>query len=86
MFDVVLVEGFREAVKELTGGKEPIVMRTYGEDLKTLRAKSDQILSLVKSVPGVSGPVMPTPAQPARLARRPDRCRSRAAAARSAPT
>ena len=37
----------------LTGGKEPIVVRTYGEDLKTLRAKSDQILNLVKSVPGV---------------------------------
>ena len=37
----------------LTGGKEPIVVRTYGEDLKTLRAKSDQILGLVKSVPGV---------------------------------
>jgi Cu/Ag efflux pump CusA len=29
------------------------VVRTYGEDLKTLRAKSDQILNLVKSVPGV---------------------------------
>jgi len=37
----------------LTGGKEPIVVRTYGEDLKTLRAKSDQILRLVSSVPGV---------------------------------
>jgi CzcA family heavy metal efflux pump len=37
----------------LTGGKEPIVVRTYGENLKTLRATSDQILSLVKSVPGV---------------------------------
>ena len=37
----------------LTGGKEPIVVRTYGEDLKTLRAKSDQILKLVGSVPGV---------------------------------
>jgi CzcA family heavy metal efflux pump len=37
----------------LTGGKEPIVVRVYGEDLKTLRAKSDQILGLVKSVPGV---------------------------------
>src|SRR5205814_8171632 len=37
----------------LTGGKEPIVVRVYGEDLKTLRAKSDQILDLVKSVPGV---------------------------------
>src|SRR5205814_9403166 len=37
----------------LTGGKEPIIVRTYGEDLATLRAKSDQILALVKSVPGV---------------------------------
>jgi CzcA family heavy metal efflux pump len=37
----------------LTGGKEPIIVRTYGEDLKTLRAKSDQILGLVSSVPGV---------------------------------
>ncbi len=37
----------------LTGGKEPIVVRTYGEDLKTLRAKSDQILRLVSTVPGV---------------------------------
>ncbi len=43
-----------ERIEEvLTGGKEPIVIRTYGEDLKTLRAKSDQILNLVKSVPGV---------------------------------
>jgi CzcA family heavy metal efflux pump len=43
-----------ERIEEvLTGGKEPIVVRTYGEDLKTLRAKSDQILDLVKSVPGV---------------------------------
>jgi CzcA family heavy metal efflux pump len=38
----------------LTGGKEPIIVRTYGEDLPTLRAKSDQILALVKSVPGVA--------------------------------
>ncbi len=37
----------------LTGGKEPIIVRTYGEDLPTLRAKSDQILALVGSVPGV---------------------------------
>ena len=29
----------------LTGGKEPIIVRTYGENLTTLRAKSDQILS-----------------------------------------
>lgn len=43
-----------ERIEEvLTGGKEPIVIRVYGEDLKTLRAKSDQILGLVKSVPGV---------------------------------
>jgi CzcA family heavy metal efflux pump len=37
----------------LTGGKEPVVVRTYGENLGTLRAKSDQILRLVSSVPGV---------------------------------
>jgi CzcA family heavy metal efflux pump len=37
----------------LTGGKEPIIVRTYGENLTTLRAKSDQILALVKSVSGV---------------------------------
>jgi CzcA family heavy metal efflux pump len=44
-----------ERVEEvLTGGKEPIIVRTYGEDLATLRAKSDQILALVKSVPGVA--------------------------------
>jgi Cu/Ag efflux pump CusA len=43
-----------ERIEEvLTGGKEPIVVRTYGEDLTTLRAKSDQVLSLVRSVPGV---------------------------------
>lgn len=38
----------------LTGGKEPIIIRLYGDDLRTLRAKSDQILALVKSVPGVA--------------------------------
>jgi CzcA family heavy metal efflux pump len=43
-----------ERIEEvLTGGKEPIVVRVYGEDLKTLRAKSDEILHIVKSVPGV---------------------------------
>jgi CzcA family heavy metal efflux pump len=43
-----------ERIEEvLTGGKAPIVVRVYGEDLATLRAKSDQILGLVKSVPGV---------------------------------
>ena len=34
-----------ERIEEvLTGGKEPIVVRIYGEDLQTLRAKSDEIL------------------------------------------
>jgi CzcA family heavy metal efflux pump len=43
-----------ERIEEvLTGGKEPIIVRVYGSDLAILRAKSDQILSLVKSVPGV---------------------------------
>jgi CzcA family heavy metal efflux pump len=43
-----------ERIEEvLTGGKEPVIVRVYGEDLAVLRAKSDQILSLVKSVPGV---------------------------------
>src|SRR5262249_33774808 len=43
-----------ERIQEvLTGGKEPIIVRTYGEDRQTLRAKSDQILGLVRSVPGV---------------------------------
>jgi CzcA family heavy metal efflux pump len=44
-----------ERIEEvLTGGKEPIIVRTYGEDLPTLRATSDRILALVKSVPGVA--------------------------------
>jgi Cu/Ag efflux pump CusA len=43
-----------ERIQEvLTGGKEPIIIRTYGDDLGVLRAKSDQILALVKSVNGV---------------------------------
>ena len=45
-----------ERIQEvLTGGKEPIIVRTYGDDLPALRAKSDQILALVKSVRGVAG-------------------------------
>src|SRR6266536_1453335 len=44
-----------ERIEEvLTGGKEPIIVRTYGQDLATLRAKSDQILALVQSVKGVT--------------------------------
>ncbi len=43
-----------ERIQEvLTGAKEPIIVRTYGEDLPTLRRTSDQILALVQSVPGV---------------------------------
>jgi Cu/Ag efflux pump CusA len=43
-----------ERIQEvLTGAKEPIIVRTFGEDLPTLRATSDRILALVKSVPGV---------------------------------
>jgi CzcA family heavy metal efflux pump len=43
-----------ERIEEvLTGGKEPVIVRVYGADLTVLRAKSDEILSLVKSVPGV---------------------------------
>jgi CzcA family heavy metal efflux pump len=44
-----------ERIEEvLTGGKEPIIVRVYGENLATLRAKSDQILGLVRTVPGVA--------------------------------
>jgi CzcA family heavy metal efflux pump len=43
-----------ERIEEvLTGGKEPIIVRVYGEDLPTLRAKTNQVLALVRSVPGV---------------------------------
>jgi CzcA family heavy metal efflux pump len=43
-----------ERIQEvLTGAKEPIIVRTYGEDLPTLRRTSDRILALVQSVPGV---------------------------------
>ena len=43
-----------ERIQEvLTGAKQPIIVRTYGEDLPALRATSDTILALVKSVPGV---------------------------------
>jgi CzcA family heavy metal efflux pump len=43
-----------ERVEEvLTGGKEPIIVRVYGEDLGVLRAKSAEILSLLAAIPGV---------------------------------
>ena len=44
-----------ERIEEvLTGGKEPIIVRTYGDNLAALRATSDKILALVQSVPGVA--------------------------------
>jgi len=44
-----------ERIEEvLTGGKEPVIVRVYGENLATLRTKSDEILRLVKTVPGVA--------------------------------
>ena len=43
-----------ERVEEvLTGGKEPIIVRVYGQDLGTLREKSEEILKLLASIPGV---------------------------------
>jgi CzcA family heavy metal efflux pump len=43
-----------ERIQEvLTGAKEPVIVRTYGEDLAALRKTSDQVLALVQSVPGV---------------------------------
>ena len=43
-----------ERIEEvLTGGKEAIVLRVFGEDLDKLRAKSDQLLGILEQVPGV---------------------------------
>jgi CzcA family heavy metal efflux pump len=43
-----------ERVEEvLTGGKEPIIVRVYGEDLDVLRSKSAEILTLLASIQGV---------------------------------
>jgi CzcA family heavy metal efflux pump len=45
-----------ERIEEvLTGGKEAIVVRTFGEDLGTLRSTSDQILTLLEGIHGVAG-------------------------------
>ena len=44
-----------ERIEEvLTGAKEPIVVRVYGQDLKVLRAKAAQIQHLVASINGVT--------------------------------
>jgi CzcA family heavy metal efflux pump len=37
----------------LTGGTEAIIVRTFGDDLATLRAKSDQILAQLQTIPGI---------------------------------
>ncbi len=43
-----------ERVEEvLTGGKEPIIVRVYGEDLEQLRDKSEEILGLLEQIDGV---------------------------------
>jgi len=43
-----------ERIEEvLTGGKEPIVIRVYGEDLDVLRDKSEEILDVLGSIEGV---------------------------------
>ncbi len=43
-----------ERIEEvLTGGKEPIVIRVYGEDLKVLRAKSVEIEHILAGIDGV---------------------------------
>jgi len=43
-----------ERIEEvLTGGKEPIVVRVYGEDLQVLREKSEEILHILAGIDGV---------------------------------
>jgi CzcA family heavy metal efflux pump len=43
-----------ERVEEvLTGGKEPVIIRVYGEDLTVLREKSAEILDLLSQIDGV---------------------------------
>jgi CzcA family heavy metal efflux pump len=45
-----------ERIEEvLTGSKEPVVVRVYGEDLDVLRAKSEEILDVLSSIDGVEG-------------------------------
>jgi CzcA family heavy metal efflux pump len=43
-----------ERIEEvLTGSQEPIVVRVYGQDLKTIRAKSQEILRRIQAIPGI---------------------------------
>jgi CzcA family heavy metal efflux pump len=45
-----------ERIEEvLTGGKEPIIVRIYGEDLKVLREKAEDVLEVVGKTPGTEG-------------------------------
>ena len=44
-----------ERIEEvLTGAKEPLVVRVYGQDLKVLRAKAAQIQHAIARIPGVT--------------------------------
>jgi CzcA family heavy metal efflux pump len=44
-----------ERIEEvLTGGKEALIVRVYGEDVKTLRKQAQQVLATMKTVEGVS--------------------------------
>ena len=44
-----------ERIQEvLTGGKEALIVRVYGEDLKVLRSQAQQVLAAMSSVSGVS--------------------------------
>jgi CzcA family heavy metal efflux pump len=44
-----------ERIQEvLTGAKEPIVVRIYGEDLHVLRDKAEQVRAAISKVPGVA--------------------------------
>jgi Cu/Ag efflux pump CusA len=44
-----------ERIEEvLTGGKEALIVRIYGEDLATLRQQSQRVYEAMKTVPGVS--------------------------------
>ncbi|MDT4980730.1 MAG: hypothetical protein QOG07_2609 [Pseudonocardiales bacterium] len=44
-----------ERIEEvLTGSKEPLVIRVYGQDLKVIRAKAQQIQHAIADIPGVT--------------------------------
>jgi Cu/Ag efflux pump CusA len=44
-----------ERIQEvLTGGKEPLIVRVFGEDVKTLRREAQKVLTVMESVKGVA--------------------------------